>query len=79
MLSPAAWSVTGLILSLLGVLILFRFGMPYQTRTGGTVGLALEQTDQAAAQRERRYTVLGWIGLVSIIGGTLCQIVGAYH
>ena len=56
---PAGWwSTAGLVLSLLGVLLLIRFGMPYRVRSAS------------------RYEMLGWLGLLLAILGTVCQIIG---
>jgi hypothetical protein len=61
--------------SFLGVVMLFRYGMPYRVRSGGSSHLLLEEVDQAAIKTERCYTILGWIGLVLIVAGTGAQII----
>jgi len=33
--SAQIWNIGGIVLSVCGVLILFRYGMPYRVRTGG--------------------------------------------
>lgn len=73
-MSVAAWNICGLCLALLGILMLFRYGMPYQVRTGGAIYLVAEQPDEKEKALERRYDVLGWIGLILVILGTLFQI-----
>lgn len=77
MTTPAALSVVGLVLNLAGVVLLFRYGMPYRVETGGAVNLILEQENASAKAAERTYRVLGWIGLVIIVVGTALQIAGA--
>jgi drug/metabolite transporter (DMT)-like permease len=73
---PAGWwSTAGLVLGLIGVLLLFRYGMPYRVRTGGPPIRAIS-SDPRAATLERRYKMLGWLGLFLIVVGTMCQIVG---
>jgi drug/metabolite transporter (DMT)-like permease len=75
---PAGWwSIAGLVVSLIGVLLLFRYGMPYQLRTGGQPIRVVISHDPRAATLERRYDMLGWLGLFLIVLGTICQIVGA--
>ena len=73
-----ALSTIGLVASLIGVVLLFRYGMPYETRTGGEVHLVTGDTDPVQVGREARYNVLGWIGLVLIVAGTGFQIAGAW-
>jgi hypothetical protein len=59
------------------VILLFRYGMPYRVRTRGQVGRVINGLDQKAIKLERRYDVLGKLGLVLIVHGTIAQIVGA--
>jgi hypothetical protein len=65
----------GLLLALAGVLLLFRYGMPYQVRRGGASYLLLEEADQQQINLERRYDRLAWLGLILILVATACQIV----
>lgn len=73
-MSAAAWNIAGLILVLVGVLLLFRYGMPYRVRTGGDQFIILEQKDQSDIETEKLYGALGWIGLALVILGTACQV-----
>jgi hypothetical protein len=52
LLSPSWWSVIGLAASLIGVLLLFRYGMPYRTRTDGATFLLLQHRRERAKCRE---------------------------
>ena len=72
-----ALNVTGLILNLVGVLILFRYGMPFHVPTGGAVSLITETRDHATIALEQRYTVYGYIGLGCLIVGTISQMIAA--
>ena len=54
MTTSAFLSVLGLVLSLIGVVILFRYGMPYRVETGGAIPLAIEGEDEAAKATERK-------------------------
>lgn len=65
----------GLLLALAGVLLLFRYGMPYQVRRGGASYLVLEGVDQQQIKLERRYDRFAWLGLIFIVVATVCQIV----
>jgi hypothetical protein len=69
------FNLCGLALTLVGVLILFRWGMPFHVPTGGASGLLLEQPDPKAIALERIYTVIGYVGLTALILGTVLQIV----
>ena len=72
-------NIVGLVMNLVGVVLLFRYGMPYRVRTGGD--LILWKTgrapDPAVVALERRYVVPGWAGLLLIITGTAFQIAAA--
>jgi hypothetical protein len=74
----AVLSTIGLVASLAGVVLLFRYGMPYEIRRGGARYIQFEQIDPTQVGREARYGVLGWSGLVLIVIGTLFQIAGAW-
>lgn len=71
------WNVSGLALSLIGIILLFLFGMPFRVRTGGAIAYVAEQEDEKAKRAERWYDVLGWIGLILVVIGTLFQIAAA--
>jgi hypothetical protein len=62
-----------------GVIILFRYGMPFHVPTGGAVHLITEQVDAAEKALESRYEVFGYFGLLAIVVGTGMQIIGAYR
>ena len=79
-MSAAAWNIAGIIASLVGVLTLFRYGMPYRTRTRGKNNLVLwgdEAVDRDDLAQEKRYDVIGWIGIALIIVGAGLQIVAS--
>jgi hypothetical protein len=78
-MSPTGWNILGLVMSLAGVLILFRYGMPFRVRTEGMTYVVLRAIDQAEKAIERRYTIFGYVGLVLVILGTVCQIYAAYR
>lgn len=73
-MSSACWNVVGLLLVFVGVIILFRYGMPYRVRRGGASYVLREEVDKNGLQKEKTYDVLGWIGLILISAGTLAQI-----
>ena len=71
------WTIIGLIASLVGVLLLFFFGMPYRVRTGGANVVVTEHVDRNAIRREAVHDKLGWLGVLLASLGTVAQIVGA--
>jgi hypothetical protein len=62
LLSAPYWTVVGLILSVIGVLLLFRYGMPYRTRSEGAIYL-VTQTSEEDKRAETKFDKLGWLGL----------------
>jgi hypothetical protein len=68
-------NIVGLAFNLIGVLILFRWGMPFRVETHGAVSLGLATVDQRAIAVERIYSVCGWVGLVILILGTVLLII----
>ena len=68
MSAAEVWTVAGLILSLIGILVLISVwravSHPKQGRKLPSVSL------------RRIYGVLGWIGLAFVVAGTITQIVG---
>ena len=77
MLPAGWWTSAGLVLSLVGVVLLFRYGMPYRVRTRGQPIRIAISNDPRAATLDRRYEMLGWLGLFLVVLGTICQIIGA--
>jgi hypothetical protein len=60
----------GLAFNLIGVLILFRWGMPFRVESHGAVVLGLNAMDTRGLALDRIYTICGWVGLVMLIIGT---------
>jgi hypothetical protein len=68
-------NILGLLLNLAGVVLLFLFGMPFRIATGGkTVTWTTSSIDLQVKKLDDLYTVVGWIGLLAIVLGTLLQI-----
>lgn len=68
----------GIVLSSIGVIVLFYFGMPFHVPTGGSIGIAIEEINQDDIRIERRNTILGYLGLIMIIAGASIQIVAVW-
>jgi hypothetical protein len=73
MSSAQGIAIAGVGLNLAGVLLLFRYGMPFRVETKGAGFLMIEQTDYEAIRIERRYKLLGYLGLALIIVGSVFQ------
>jgi hypothetical protein len=71
-------NISGLSLSLIGVLLLFFFGMPYRVRSGGQSYIVTEQTNAEEKVKDALFSKLGFAGLVLIALGTFLQIVGTW-
>ena len=73
-----ALNVFGLTANLIGVILLFRYQMPFRVPTGGYSFLITETPDQKELAAERLYWWLGLLGLVLIVVGTAAQIAAAF-
>jgi hypothetical protein len=70
-----ALNIFGLLLNLAGVVLLFLFGMPFRIATGGaTITWTTSNIDLLVKKLDDVYTVLGWLGLLAIVLGTLLQV-----
>jgi hypothetical protein len=78
-MTTAALNIIGLLLNLVGVIILFRYGMPFHVPTGGAINIVTEQVDAAQKALESRYEIFGYLGLLAIVVGTGMQVAGAYR
>ena len=68
-------NIGGLAANLVGVILLFRYGMPYRVRTEGETYLVLNgPLNQKEIKADRRYDRWGKLGLVLIVLGTIAQI-----
>jgi hypothetical protein len=68
-------NIIGLSFNLVGVLILFRWGMPFRVPMRGAVPIILEGIDEKAVALDHTYVICGYIGLVLLILGTVLQII----
>lgn len=64
----------GIALNLVGVVLLFRYGMPYRVPRGGASFLLLEGTDHKDLEQEILYRRLGNVGLGFIVLGSIAQV-----
>ena len=71
------FNTLGLALDIIGVVLLFHFGLPPDVNRDGAVGWTLG-TDEAEAQKARRYARRSWTALHLIVTGFALQIVGTW-
>ena len=67
----------GLILDIVGVCILFKFGFP-QPDLDDSIKLVTEGKDPDAPRRRRVYVVMSMIGLLSLVGGFGLQLLAIW-
>ena len=77
-MTPATWNIVGIICGLAGVLILFRYGMPFRVSMEGYSSVVAGDPDPVEIARDSRYRILGYVGLALIFAGAACQIWAAY-
>ena len=78
-MSATCFNVIGLVANLAGVILLFRYGMPFHVPAKGKTFLIAEgPLDEAEIRQERIYSALGWTGLILIVAGTGLQICGQF-
>jgi len=75
---PRQLNISGLSLSLIGVLLLFFFGMPYRIRSEGQSYIVTEQANAEEKAKDAFFSKLGFAGLALIALGTFLQIVGTW-
>jgi hypothetical protein len=78
MTCAVVFNVAGLMANLAGVILLFRYGMPFRVPSKGRIVRVLSgPPNQDEIKEDRHHARLGLLGLGLIILGTFAQIVGA--
>jgi hypothetical protein len=75
-MSNAAISAIGLCLDIVGVLLLWKFGLPPDVRRDGSSFLMLEQTDENEKKKGICYDLMSNTAIVLIILGFSMQLIG---
>ena len=83
-MDPITWSLAniinslGLSLDIIGVALLFRYGLPPEnvSRTGAQ--LLAWGTDPAVREKGRRYVRMSWVALCCLVVGFALQIVSNF-
>ena len=71
-------NIIGLILDIMGVIILFHFGLPADVNRHGTTFIISEQIDKEEKAKGKKYNRLSYIALALLILGFLFQICASY-
>ena len=74
--TAAVLSTVGLTLDIIGVVMLFRYGLPENVSRKGHSHLLLEATDQREIDMARKYDRLARAALALIVIGFTIQILG---
>ena len=65
----------GLLLDIIGVCLVFKFGLPEDVRRSGASFLRLENDDPVEAAKAARYDSWARVGLLLLIAGFAVQII----
>jgi len=69
--------IIGLILSLIGAIVIFLFGLSPMISESGAVRLIAEQVDEGEINRAKKYKVISRVGLILLIVGFVFQLLRA--
>ena len=70
-------NVTGLLMNLVGIVLLFLFQMPFRIRTDGHSFYVASQEEPKELAKDKLFAALGWLGFSLLVAGTAAQIVAA--
>lgn len=73
-MTPDILNSTGLFLDIIGITLLFFFGLPSEVRKGGTGFLIIGQ-DEHEAGKWKQYKCISWTALATLIIGFTLQII----
>jgi hypothetical protein len=77
-MSAQLLNTAGIVLALVGVIALFRYGMPFKVKTGGVTYIITDAVDENEKRLEARYALYGYLGLFAIVTGTALQIASVW-
>lgn len=72
-------NVIGLILDIIGVILLWKFGLPENIDRSGTIVLAAEGCDESEKKKASMYDRISQFALLLLIVGFALQIVGNFQ
>lgn len=68
----------GLVFDIIGVLLLFKYGLPSEISSTGSIGISLEGTDYDEVKKYKKYKRWSIIGLSFILIGFAFQLFSNY-
>ena len=68
----------GLIFDIIGVVLLFKYGLPSEISSTGSTGLSIEGTDENEVNKWKTYSLWSKIGLSFILIGFAFQLFSNY-
>jgi hypothetical protein len=68
----------GLFLDIVGVILVWRFGLPQDVRRSGTSYLLLEETDEAQIAKGKLYDKIAHLGIGLLVVGFGLQLVSNF-
>lgn len=71
-------NIVGIFLNLAGLLVLFRYGMPFRVATAGATYIVADAVDEKEVALDKKYTNLGYVGLALAVIGALLQAWAAW-
>jgi hypothetical protein len=77
LMTPFGWNATGIVVATIGVLLLFRFGMPFRLSNSEGNYVVAHQGDEPA-WKEPTYKALGYVGLFAVVFGATCQLISSW-
>jgi hypothetical protein len=66
-------NVIGLVLDIIGILMLFKYGLPSDLNKKGSIFMVLEQVDNNEIKKYKKYERLSYLALSLIIIGFILQ------
>ena len=69
--------IIGLVLSLVGAIVIFFFGLSPMISESGATHLITEQADEGEIKRAKKYKVISRVGLILLIVGFLLELLKA--
>jgi predicted ABC-type exoprotein transport system permease subunit len=64
----------GLVIDIIGVILIFYYGITPMIDENGTVLLAIEQEDDNLKKKAKKFNFLSRLGLILIVIGFVCQL-----